>query len=293
VGGGPITSESYSWRVVEGPEGLRLEPHPEVVGSLSEAGRFLPQGAYTTLRTYGRTGLLALGQHLDRLEETARLLGHPVTLPRDELRRLLCEVLRGLEWEASSETRLRLTVDCAERVGEIWCSVEPLPLPSPEDYVKGVAVLTRPMHRENPKAKDNAFIAASREARALLGPEVNEVLMVGPEGRILEGLSSNFYGVRGGTIWTAEEGVLPGITRSLILEEAARAEIPVELQALTLDQLATLDEAFLSSTSRAVLPIARIDGQQVGAGAPGPLTRQLGQLYEARLQQSVEWLCEE
>jgi branched-chain amino acid aminotransferase len=279
--------------VVEGPEGLRIEPRPEVVGRLSEAGRFLPQGAYTTLRTYGRTGLLALEQHFDRLDETARLLGHPVTLPRDELRRLLCEVLRGLEWEASSETRLRLTVDCAKRVGEIWFSVEPLPLPSPEDYAKGVSVLTRPMHRENPKAKDNAFIAASREARALLGPEVNEVLMVGPEGRILEGLSSNFYGVRGGTVWTAEEGVLPGITRSLILEEASRAGIPVQLEALTLDELSTLDEAFLSSTSRAVLPIAQIDSEQVGTGKPGPITQWLAQLYEAKLQQRIEWLCEE
>jgi branched-chain amino acid aminotransferase len=212
-------------------------------------------------------------------------------LDRAGLRRLLCEALRACRWEESSETRLRLTVDCSETPGEIWLSVEPLPLPRAEEYREGVAVLTRKMHRENPKAKNNAFLVASQEARKLIGGRINEVLMVGPDGKVLEGLSSNFFGIRHGTLYTADEGVLPGITRSLILEEAERAETPVQLEAIAAADLATLDEAFISSTSRAVLPVVEIEGRRLGEGKPGPVTQQLGARYSERLRQEVKDVC--
>ncbi len=259
------------------------------------AATFLPEGAYTTLRSYGRSGVTQFDEHVQRIEESARLLGCPVRVARAALRRLLCERLRALPWDASQEARVRLTLDCtsAARGSTLWISVEPLSVPPTEAYVEGVAVLTRPLHRDNPRAKDSAFIAATQGVRQLIGGRINEVLMVDGSGRILEGLSSNFFGVRDGTLITADEGVLPGLTRSLILDEAARAGIPVRLEAILLENMGALHEAFISSTSRAVLPVIEIDGQRVGKGEPGPLTRLLGERYRSRVQDEVEWLCEE
>jgi branched-chain amino acid aminotransferase len=270
---------------------LVTDPDPVAAASLQAAGSFLPQGSYTTLRTYGRTGVIELESHLQRLEDSARLLGQHVTLDHARVRHLLCDILHGQEWEESPESRVRLTVDCSDRVGNLWISIEPLPMPSREQYQKGVAALTRAMHRENPLAKDSAFIAASTDARALIGDRINEVLMVGPDGTILEGLSSNFFGIRDGLLLTASEGVLPGITRSLILQEADAAGVPVRLQAILASQATSLDEAFISSSSRGLLPLVEIDGELIGDGNPGPLTRMLGDRYLARVEREIDWLC--
>ncbi|MDQ4075998.1 MAG: aminotransferase class IV [Chloroflexota bacterium] len=274
------------------PRGLVADRKLRQAESLAKSD-FLPQGAYTSLRTYGGTGLILLDKHFDRLEESARLLGHPIQLDRAGVRHLLCTLLRETCWEEREESRVRLTMDCSDQIGDLWISLEPLSLPTVQDVTEGVAVLTRPMHRENPLAKDNAFIARSQEAHALIGGRINEVLMVGPTGRVLEGLSSNFFGVQEGLLYTADEGVLPGLTRSLVLEEVERAGIPLRLEAILLGEVETLDEAFISSSSRGVLPVVEIDGQPIGIGKPGPVTQLLRERYEARLQEELEWVCDE
>ena len=79
--------------------------------------------------------------------------------------------------------------------------------------------------------------------------------------------------------------------RSLILDEAQKAGIPVRFEGLPVGDLRSLDEAFISSTSRAVLPITTIEGQPLATGSPGPITQQLGALYRARLQPEIQNIC--
>ncbi|MBA3533468.1 MAG: aminotransferase class IV [Ardenticatenales bacterium] len=279
-----------SWRLLPGPEGLVATRHPEEVATLAEAAFFLPHGAYTTLRTYGATGVLLLDQHMDRLEESAGLMGCSVQLDRAGVRRALGGIVHSQRGETERENRLRLTVDCSAHPGELWLSMEPLPLLAPDLYEQGVAVVTQTMQRANPRAKDNAFLTTTKAERARISGRINEVLMVGTEGEVLEGLSSNFFGIRAGTLYTAEEGILPGLTRSLILEEAAQGGIPVRLESLQVGALSGLDEAFISSSSRAVLPVVEMDGQVVGNGQPGSITREISRRYDARVQQEIEWL---
>lgn len=281
-------STCMTWQVAITADGTHQLSAPRLTANLTETQAFIPEGAYTTLRTYGQTGLILLDDHFDRLEVTAQLLGYPVQLNRLALRGLICQVLRQ---SAGDENRLRLVIDCTQQHGEIWIATEPLTVPPAQAYRDGVAVLVRAMHRENPKAKDSAFIAMSYEARQLKSEEINEVLMVGPSGEVLEGLSSNFFAIRDGVLITPDEGILPGLTRSLILDEAQKAGIPVRFEGLPVGDLGSLDEAFISSTSRAVLPITTIEGQPVGTGSPGPITQQLGALYRARLQPEIQDVC--
>jgi len=256
--------------------------------TLNAASALIPDGGYTTLRTYGKSGIIVINHHFDRLEESASLLGHPLHLDRPRLRALLCDVLQATPWQ---ESRLRVTVDCTVAPGDLWISVEPLPLPDPILYETGVACITRVMHRDNPKAKYTSFIIASHAERQLVQGDINDVLMVGEDGGILEGLSSNFFAFYRGNLYTAGDGVLPGITRTLILEEAHRAAIPVILEFPRLAWLPELDEAFISSASRAVLPVVRIDGIPIGTGTPGTLSQRLQMLYQARLEQEIEDVC--
>ena len=151
-------------------------------------------------------------------------------------------------------------------------AVEPFtPLP-PRLYEEGVACVTLDVHRDNPHSKDTRFIAAAQEAYGRLPPGVEEGLIVGEDGAILEGLSSNFFAVLGGDLRTEEERALIGVTRSLVLE-VAEGLMPVERRAIRRDDLPRVDEAFVTSVSREVLPVVRIDGRPVGDGRVGPGTR--------------------
>lgn len=108
---------------------------------------------------------------------------HPVKLRRDEYKRLLVDIARN---EPSPESLLRITIGCTDRIGETWISAQPLKTPSKDDYRDGVYILTRKMHRDNPKAKDNGFIERSTSERQLIAGRVNEVVMISE-------LCKNFY----------------------------------------------------------------------------------------------------
>ena len=234
-------------------------------GTLAASSGELPEGAYTTLRTYGGRGLVRLDQHLRRLEESAALQGQAGAIDPSAARRA---VTLALNATANPESRLRLTF----APPRLFVAVEPFtPLPR-HLYEQGVACVTLDLRRQNPHAKDTRFIAAAQAAYAALPAGVEEGLLVGEDGAVLEGLSSNFFAVVGSALRTEEERALIGVTRSLVLE-VAEGLMPVERRAVRRDELARIDEAFITSVSREVLPVVAIDGQPVGDGRVSPRTR--------------------
>ena len=98
-----------------------------------------------------------------------------------------------------------------------------------------------------------------------------ELLLLDDQRRILEGTGTNFWAMRDGVVYTAGEGVLEGITREIILKLIADMGIPLRLEAIAAGEIGTLDEAALSGSSRAFLPVVEIAGQRIGDGRPGPL----------------------
>lgn len=280
---------AFTYRIQSQPDGSLHPGTRQEAATLNAASALIPDGGYTTFRTYGKSGVIVLAKHFDRLEESAALLGHPIAVNRPALRGLLCQLLQQAPWE---ESRVRVTVDCTDRPGELWVSVEPLPLPEATLYKSGVACVTRVMHRDNPKAKYTSFISSSHAERQLVQGDINDVLMVGEDGSILEGLSSNFFAFYRGSLYTAEEGVLPGITRTFILDEADQAGIAVQLKAPRLEWLPELDEAFISSASRAILPVTRINNVTIGDGTPGAVSRMLLERYQFRLKREIEDVCD-
>jgi branched-chain amino acid aminotransferase len=253
---------------------------PDPANTLDEATRQLPQGAYTTFRTFGRGRAVHLADHLNRLAETARLSGHAPGIDMDNLRVGLRQALADYHAE---DARVRLVLDLTVTPGDAYLLLEPLQTPAPELYQRGVAVVTRSAHRENPKAKQTAFIVEADSLRRSLPEGAFEAVMVSPIGELLEGLSSNFFAVIDGELWTAEEGVLSGITRAMVLEEARQLGIPIHLQGVAMASIPGVEEAFITSASRAVLPVTRIDAATVGSGEPGPITRLLLERYNRRM----------
>jgi branched-chain amino acid aminotransferase len=241
-------------------------------GSLREVGGPLPEGAYTTLRTYGGRGVVRLAQHVLRLNESIALQGGHGSLDEARVRRAVAAALERTR-HAESRVRLRFAPP------RLFVSVEPFQ-PFPEAlYRAGVACVTLGLRRPNPHAKDTRFVAAAEAAFRALPPGVHEGIMVGEDGALLEGLSSNFFAVKDGRLRTEESRALRGVTRSLVLE-LAHGVLPIALTAVRRSELPSLSESFITSSSRGLLPVVRIDGVSVGDGRPGALTHELSAKFE-------------
>ncbi|MEH7074705.1 D-amino-acid transaminase [Neobacillus drentensis] len=106
---------------------------------------------------------------------------------------------------------------------------------------------------------------------------------------VTEGSSSNIFIIKDGSITTHPSNhlILKGITKDVILQVCESNKIVVEEQTFTLEDLASADEAFLSSTTAEVMPIIEVDGKRVGDGLPGPVTKRLQELFE----QEIERQC--
>ena len=112
-----------------------------------------------------------------------------------------------------------------------------------------------------------------------------EGILRSEEGRLLEGMSSNFYAVLNGALYTADEGVLAGITRRAVLEIAAEL-LPLRPEAPHQRDMPRFTEAFLTSSGRGVVPITRID-ETDRAGTPADSPARLQKRYDAGLRRTA------
>jgi branched-chain amino acid aminotransferase len=116
---------------------------------------------------------------------------------------------------------------------------------------------------------------------------VHEGLLASEDGSLLEGLSSNFFALHQGVLRTEGERALPGITRSLLLE-VAEGVVPVALRAVRVNELPAVSECFITSASRGVLPVVRVDSLEIGTGRPGPVTAELRRRFDQRIEAEAE-----
>ncbi len=252
----------------------------------------LPRGLYTTFRTFdsGRRAL-DLRHHLQRLYAPSLAAGIQPQVSEDALRAALRQIATHF---TPGECRLRPILLLEERPGEMYILAEAFNPPSSELYEKGVAVITVPIPRHNPRLKSTEFIAFSAEIRQKLAQEnayeAIRVRLTGdcPRGEALEGLTSNFYVLHGTTLLTAAEGILLGVTRRIVLRLARKQGLEILYRRPCL--AAPFEEAFLTSSSRGVVPVVMIDGQRVGNGQPGPRTRALREAYERYVASHAEMI---
>ncbi len=270
------------YRVIEG----QARPWAIPARTLAEASLALGQGVYTTLRIYPDGYVVRLDDHLARLEVSARILGRPLGLDRAEVRSALGQAFWHSEF---TQARVRLTATPPPGPGpaDVIIALEAFVPPGPEIYEHGIRVRTiGALRTQHPQAKTTDFIALSRRLYREMPPDTYELLMVDERGTILEGLTSNFFALREGAVYTAGGGVLEGVTRGLVIELAARM-FPVRLESVRRDEIALLSEAFITSSSREIVPVVAVDGRQIGDGRPGPITRRLLEAYRAQI--GKEW----
>ena len=117
------------------------------------------------------------------------------------------------------------------------------------------------------------FEAYDRNARC--------AVLLDDDGYVTEGRGWNIFMLNGGELISPDSGVLEGITRRTVIELSRELNIEGKLERFTADELRGADEIFLTSTAGGIMPVRSIDGNEVGDGSPGPVTRRLTERYWA------------
>ncbi|MBB6729570.1 D-amino-acid transaminase [Cohnella zeiphila] len=270
--------------------GNRYVSQEEVLISPEDRGYYFGDGAYEVFRFYsGR--LYETDAHLKRLWHTAAGLRLTLPFTEAELTSRLEELVRR-SGAADGNVYLQITRGAAPRAHPFPKGAEPVvmayassvdrPLAAMETGIRAVAVEDIRWLRcdyktlnllPNVMAKQEALDRGADEA------------VLHRDGTVTECSASNLMIVKDGTVRThpANRFILHGVTRAVVLRLARAAEIPVLEQPFTLDELASADEIFITGTTVEVTPVVALNGQAVGSGKPGPVTRRLQQQFAATL----------
>jgi len=244
-----------------------------------------PDSVYSSFRTFDGDKFLYLEEHLARTRRSAERLGWS---PLDEL--LLRRAMDVACISGMDDVRVRYDYWKDQR---LTLALIPFSPPPVFFYTDGVqAQVATGVHRHDPLDKTAVFAQTRAAYLASHADENVYEYLLADGGAIAEGFTSNFYGVRDGVLYTAGDGILEGITRRIILELLPTLNIPLVLEAVALADLPTLDEAAMSSSSRGLLPIVKINDQRIGDGRPGPITRALMQAYDEFVTKTVKTAVE-
>jgi branched-chain amino acid aminotransferase len=264
-----------------------LLPAPYTADSLADAAAHEPRdGVYSVANTFQQTRVLKLDAHLDRMENSARLQGQTLILDRQRVRRGLRDMIEQADF---GDVRFRVTWSPSQ-ADVLILTIEPFKALPPETYAQGVRVITvAETARANPAAKSTEWMIDRKAIEDHLPPGIFTAILVGADGLLLEGVSSNFYGLLDGVLHTALAGVLPGIAQQIVLE-IARDVVPIRGEPVSRDDVPRLTEAFITSASRGIVPVVEIDGHATGSGVPGPITQALRSRYLAWVSEHLEEL---
>jgi branched-chain amino acid aminotransferase len=256
--------------------------------SVLDNGFTFGDAVYETLRTYGRRPF-HLDRHLARLRRSAARLRIGLDLGDEEMVRRLDALL---ERSQHPESYIRLIV--SRGVGDISYHFDRVQGPTvvmvtkpfqpfPETlYRDGIAVILSSVQRNHPRALDPAIKSCNLLNSVLAVQEAQdkgalEPIMLNAAGDVAEGASSNVFLVKGGVLVTPtlDAGILPGVTREILIERASALDIAVRETTVRVPELLDADEAFITSSLKELAPIRTIDGRPVGDGRPGPVTLRL------------------
>ncbi len=267
----------------------RISDQEHAVVPVFDHGFLYGEGVYETLRTYNGQPFL-FERHMRRLRTSADMLALPIPLSNAEIATRFRDTMTAATLGDGVHNEAYIRILVTRGVGELTYDpaacptssivviVKPNVDPPAEAFDKGVRVSLVPVVRNhpatvNPLIKSNSLINNALGMQEALKRGGFEGIMRNYKGELAECTQSNLFIVKNGAALTppVDAGLLPGITREFLFEIGAEAGIPVREAVLRDEDLFAADEAFLTSTTRELVPIVQVDDHQIGAGAPGPI----------------------
>ncbi|MBK7826681.1 aminotransferase class IV [Nannocystis sp.] len=273
--------------------GRVLDPGEASV-SVFDRGFLYGDSVYETLRTAGGRPV-ELARHLDRLRRSALGIGLEIPFTDVALRAAIAET-HAASGNADSYVRVIVTRGTGPLMLDPRVSSSPLlvvlvqelKLPTAALYEAGLSVRIVDVHKISarsldPTLKTGNYLNSIQALRQAAESAAEDAILCSPAGDVAEGATSNVFMVRAGELLTPAlaTGLLEGITRALVLALATELGIGWRETKIWPDELRAADEVFLTSSVRGAMPVTTLDGQRVGAGGVGPVTRRILIRYQA------------
>jgi branched-chain amino acid aminotransferase len=245
--------------------------------------------------------MFRLEDHLDRFERNVAALRMKLPLSRTEIRDVLIECVRrsglrdafvhmtctrGIPPRGSRDPRACQNRFYAFAIPFVWIATE-------EQRARGLHLHISSIQRipgasVDPTVKNFHWMDLTKGLlEAYDGGAEVEVLVDG-QGNVTEGPGFNLFVVAGGQLTTPAAGVLDGMTRRTVFELCQDINLVVRAENVPVERVRRGEELFVTSTAGGIIPVTKIDGAQIGDGAPGPVTKRLYDLYWSR--KAAGWL---
>jgi len=273
-------------------------PMSESQVSTQDRGFLFGDGVYEVIPVYQRK-LFRFDAHIERLKNSLKATSISNPLSDAEWLAMLKNLISKHDWEDQyiylqvtrgvQMTRDHLPADCLTPT--IYAYTNPLKAVSNDIINNGIKVVT---------LDDIRWLRCDIKAITLL-PNVmmklaakaqgaDDAILITREGTISEGTASNAFMVKDGQLITPPNSneILPGITRMVLESIATEHNIPMLEKDITLDDLNSADEIWLSSSTKEALPVTELNGQPVGSGKPGTLWLQMRGFYQQHKQRFIE-----
>ena len=264
-------------------------PIAEAKVSAMDRGFLFGDGAYEVIPVYSRRPF-RLPEHLSRLRHTldgirlanphddaewARLVGEIIARNAGEDQSVYLQITRGADTKRNHAFPARVTPT-------VYIMSEPLVTPPPSQREAGIAAVS---------AADVRWLRCDLKTTSLLANCLLRQLAVDAgcvetilfrDGFMTEGAASNIFAVKQGVLLAPPKDrfMLPGITYDVVLELAAAHGLPAEVGPVAEATARSADELWMTSSTKEVLPIVRLDGQPVGTGQPGPVFKRMHAWYQ-------------
>lgn len=251
-------------------------------------------GVFEGLRAFdvlGEPNIFRLDEHVDRMFQSANLIGLPLAIGREDLVAAHHEVLAANDLTSAYLRPIAFVGDWLAGLNSdaVPMHVAVLAWPwelSMDVESRGVHLSLSHVRKPDPRwfpcqAKASGGYLQSKIAHARARQAgFDDALLLDSEGHLSEATSSNVFLVRDGSLSTpTTDSCLAGITRASIMELARECGIRVAECAIQPHELGQADEVFLTSTASSVLPVWQVDGRDVGNGQTGPITQLLAEEY--------------
>ena len=289
-----------------------IVPWEQATTHLSVHALHYGSGVFEGMRCYDTPdgpAVFRLESHLTRLYSSASVHGMKIPFSHEELTEAVCELIQRNAFDSCYVRPICYFGSGSLSLHPGKCPVEVAILAWPwapylgaEGLQKGVRVTLSPWVKFHSQMIPTTAKACGQYINSILAVRdafsrgFDEALLLDLDGNIAEGSGENLFIVRKGELITNDESnsILLGITRDAVMEIAEDLGYIVRTEALRIEDLLAADEAFFTGTAAEVTPVREVDGTFIKDGVPGPVTRQIQELFfsltSGRSDKYREWL---
>lgn len=261
----------------------KLVSAEELVISPRDLGFSRGYAIFDFLKTYPHHRPFKLREHIDRLFNSANLIGLQMPWQKEDVEKWVMKTLAANQTDGEKFIRIMISGGISETMlpqndPTIVILVDHAVEYPKEHYEKGVGVIAVKHSRYTPEAKSNNYIEGVKQTQQAKKSGAAEPIYYSDD-QVFEGSNSNIFAVIDGKLVTPANNILEGVTRGVLLE-ILKLDVSVEVKDFTLDELLGASEVFLTGSGKEITPVTRIDGKPVGNGMVGTVTKEVMRQYK-------------